>query len=154
MDGDAEGRVTDGDAEGRAMVMLMGGDAEGRVMDGDAEGNLVESIEINGIQGFEYGSALDNSDRRFDHLVTVTRGNQGAALVTVTRGNQGAALVTVTRGHQGAARVHNAMLILPIREEVYVWEFVPCVLFPDLGLQPLVHRAQFIRILDLGVRQG
>ena len=62
---------------------------------GDAAGHLVESTEINGIQGFEYGFALGNSDRRLDHLVTVTRGNQGAA------------------------RVQNAMLILPIREEVY-----------------------------------
>ena len=107
----------------------MGGDAAGRVMvtlrGDDAAGHLVESTEINGIQGFEYGFALDNSDRRLDHLVTVARGNQGAA------------------------RVQNAMLILPIREEVCVWEFVSCVLFPDLGLQPLVHRAQFIRILDL-----
>ena len=70
----------------------------------DAAGHLVESTEISGIQGFEYGFALGNSHHRLDHLVTVTR------------------------GHQGAARVHNAMLILPIREEVCVWEFVSCVL--------------------------
>ena len=66
----------------------MGGDAEGRVMDGDAAGHLVESTEINGIQGFEYGFALGHSHQRLDHLVTVTRGNKGAA------------------------RVHNAILIL------------------------------------------
>ena len=58
-------------------------------------------------------------------------------------------LVTVTRGNQGAARVHNAMLILPIREEVYGNLCPVYSLFPDLGLQLLVHRAQFIRILDL-----
>ena len=48
-------------------------------MDGDAAGHLVESTEINGIQCFEYGFALGNSVQRLDHLVTVTRGNQGAA---------------------------------------------------------------------------
>ena len=89
----------------------------------DAAGHLVESTEINGIQGFEYGFALGHSHQRLDHLVT--------------------------RGYKGTARVQHAILILSIREEVCGWEFVSCALFPDLGLQLLVHRAECIRILDL-----